>query len=148
MKFSASLLVEILLVVGVVFILASQYATDLNAISPENNVTMTDITKYQFGESLNSSFSDVSTNIKNAVNTENGFFVQLANGLVAIPKAVFLLPSALFASIANVSLLIKDFLVDQWGIDPGIILAITIFIGIGALLGALEWISSRGKTSA
>lgn len=152
MKISASFIVEFLLLVSLIFVTVNLYQKDLQSVDSGYDLKFGNATDesplYQYSNSLNSSFQELKSNIEKAQNPEAGLFTKLANGLVAIPKALFILPSAAFSAASMTFILINDFTANTLKLSPTITQIIIIALGIAVVIGMLEWISGRGSQQA
>lgn len=148
MKLKVSLIIEILLIIVVIFTIMAGYTRDLNVLSSDNNLTLSNSTKYDyFIDELNNSITPVKESLGKAASKDESFWVRITNTVVAIPSSVLLVPDLAFSSLVFLNSVVVDIMANTFGVDPMIILIGNLFLTAMAIWAALEWLyNNKGGT--
>jgi len=86
--------------VGVIFFVFAQMATEANT-KYSTNINNTDWdTKYNYASRVNNTIAPIKTAFENIEDDNVGWFSKLTSGIAAIPRAVIALPVLLFSSFS------------------------------------------------
>lgn len=151
MEIKLSFILTFLFVTGFAFVVASNYAKDLNVVYPEeNNLSLlVSADKYQYlstNSSLTDSFYNLENNTKKALSPNEDFFTRIIGGastLIALPFVVLQIVGTQIVALPLLSSIYNDFLVDFLGIDPRILLLISTFIGVASIVTLIRWLGGR-----
>ena len=107
MKISSFIM--ILLMIGMVFFVFSQMASEANTkYGPKINNTDWE-TKYNYVSRVNSTISPLKSSFDNIEDDNIGWFSKLTSGIAAIPRAVIALPALLVSSFSIGGEMISNF---------------------------------------
>lgn len=133
-----SFIVEVLLLMGIAVLIWGNYASDLDNVYADNQINANWSSKYDIAENINASSAGLKSNLETLADDDKSWFSKIGAGIVAIPRAVMLLPILGFESLASFSNFTSDLLA-YYNIPPEVTRGILVLLGVFIIFGLLEW---------